>query len=46
MQIYRVPCQTIREPGGDSIVLGFDLDNYIGRAINKKEEVIIAWKEA
>ena len=43
---YRVPCQTIREPGGDGIVLGFDLDNYIGRAINKKEEVIIARKEA
>ena len=27
-------------------MLGFDLDNYIGRAINKKEEVIIARKEA
>ena len=43
---YRVPCQTIQEPDGDSVVLGFDLDNYIGRAINRKEEVIMARKEA
>ena len=43
---YRIPCQTIQEPGGDSVVLAFDLDNYIGRAINRKEEVIIARKEA
>ena len=43
---YRVPCQTIREPGGNSVVLCFDLDNYIGRAINKKDEVIMARKEA
>ena len=43
---YRIPCQTIREPGGDRVVLGFDLDDYIGRAINKKEEVIMARKEA
>jgi hypothetical protein len=42
---YRVPCQTIQEPGGDGVVLGFDLDNYIGRAINKKEEVIMARKQ-
>lgn len=43
---YRVPCQTIQGPGGSGVVLGFDLDNYIGRAINKKEEVIMARKEA
>ena len=43
---YRVPCQTIRQPGGEAVVLGFDLDNYIGRAINKKEEVIMARKQA
>ena len=43
---YRVPCQTIRQPGGEAIVLAFDLDNYIGRAINKKEEVIMARKQA
>ena len=42
---YRVPCQTIPEPGGNKVVLGFDLDNHIGRAINKKEEVIIARKQ-
>jgi len=42
---YRVPCQTIQEPDGDGVVLGFDLDNYIGRAINKKEEVIMARKQ-
>ena len=28
------------------MVLGFDLDNFIGRAINRKEEVIMARKEA
>lgn len=42
---YRVPCQTIQEPDGDGVVLGFDLDNYIGRAVNKKEEVIMARKQ-
>lgn len=43
---YRIPCQTLREPGGNRVVLVFDLDNYIGRAINKKEEIIMARKEA
>ena len=43
---YRVPCRTIREPGGTGAVLAFDFDNYIGRAANKKEEVIMARKEA
>ncbi|MBP3878347.1 MAG: hypothetical protein J6E44_10365, partial [Lachnospiraceae bacterium] len=43
---YRVPCRTIREPGGSGVVLAFDFDNYIGRAANKKEEVIMARKEA
>ena len=43
---YRIPCQTIREPDGEGVVLCFDLDNYIGRAVNRKEEVIIARKEA
>ena len=43
---YRVPCQTVQQPGGDAVVLVFDLDNYIGRAINRKEEVIMARKEA
>lgn len=43
---YRVPCQTIREPGGVGVVLCFDLDNYISRAVNKREEVIQARKEA
>lgn len=42
---YRIPCQTVLEPGGNRVVLVFDLDNYIGRAINKKEEVVIARKE-
>ena len=42
---FRIPCQTIRQPDGPGVVLGFDLDNYIGRAINKKEEVIMARKQ-
>ena len=41
---YRIPCQTYRR--GSDTVLMFDLDNYIGHAINKKEEVITARKEA
>ena len=32
-------------PNGE-IVLFCDLDNYVGRAINKTEEVIIARKQA
>ena len=42
---YRVPAQRLREPGGDAVVLTFDLDNYVGRAVNRKEEVILARKE-
>ena len=42
---YRIPCQQIDGPHG-ATVLFFDLDNYIGRAINKTEEVIIARKLA
>ena len=42
---FRVRCQPIPGPNGET-VLAFDLDNYIGRAIAKKEEVIIARKEA
>ena len=42
---YRIPCQvmTIELPD-DKIqdILIFDLDNYIGRAIDKKDEIIIA----
>ena len=41
---FRIPCQTHRR--GNDTVLMFDLDNYIGHAINKKEEVIMARKEA
>ena len=43
---YRIPAQRLREPGGTAVVLTFDLDNYVGRAVNKKEEVIMARKEA
>ena len=42
---YRIPCQQIDGPQG-ATVLFFDLDNYIGRAINKSDEVIIARKQA
>ena len=41
---FRIPCQT-QTRGSDSVLL-FDLDNYIGHAINKKEEVVMARKEA
>ena len=41
---YRIPCQPIEGPEGE-VVLFFDLDNYVGRAINKEEEVIIARKQ-
>lgn len=43
---YRIPCRTVHEPDGPGVVLSFDFDNFIGRAVNKKEEVIIARKEA
>ena len=42
---YRIPCQPLTGPNGET-VLFFDLDNYVGRAINKTEEVIIARKQA
>lgn len=42
---YRIPCQPLTGPNGE-MVLFFDLDNYVGRAINKTEEVIIARKQA
>ncbi len=41
---YRIPCQPLEEPN-EEVVLFFDLDNYVGRAINKSEEVIIARKQ-
>lgn len=42
---YRVPCQCVRHPHG-SAVLVFDMDNYIGRAMSKKDEVVISRKQA
>ncbi|MBQ6563824.1 MAG: recombinase family protein, partial [Clostridia bacterium] len=41
---YRVPCQPLEGPN-EEIVLVFDLDNYVGHAINKTEEVIVARKQ-
>ena len=46
---YRIPCQIMPIPMPDNAVqdiLIFDLDNYIGRAVNKKDEIIIARKQA
>ena len=46
---FRIPCQVVSNPlasaGGESVLV-FDLDNYVGRAVSKKDEVIIARKEA
>ena len=45
---FRIPCQVIRNRNmspSTSTVLAFDLDNYIGRAAGKKDEVIIPAKE-
>ena len=45
---YRIPCQPILLTAPDDTVqqvLVFDLDNYIGRAVNKREEVIQARRE-
>ena len=45
---YRIPCQPIILKAPDKSiqqVLIFDLDNYIGRAVNKKEEIIQARRE-
>lgn len=41
---YRIPCQPLGGPN-EEVVLFFDLDNYVGHAINKTEEVIIARKQ-
>jgi hypothetical protein len=46
---YRVPSQSLTRPDGSgpgSVVLAFDLDNYVGRSSSKKEDVIMAMKEA
>ena len=45
---FRIPCQTVTNPNPDrnETVLVFDMDNYVGRAVSKKDEVIIAKKEA
>ena len=46
---FRVPCQTIRQPnatGAGSVVLAFDLDNYVGRCTTKRDNTIIAKKTA
>ena len=45
---YRIPCQTVMVELQDSSVqpiLVFDLDNFIGRAVNKKEEILLARQE-
>ena len=45
---YRIPCQPIILKAPNKTiqqVLVFDLDNYIGRAVNKKEEIIQARRE-
>lgn len=45
---YRIPCQTVTitlKDGTMQSILVFDLDNYIGRAVNKKEEIILARQE-
>jgi len=45
---YRIPCQPILLTAPDDSVqqvLIFDLDNYIGRAVNKREEIIHAREE-
>ncbi len=46
---FRVPSQSLTRPGATgpgSVVLAFDLDNYVGRSSSKKEDVIMAMKEA
>nr|MCR4762897.1 recombinase family protein [Lachnospiraceae bacterium] len=45
---YRIPCQTVMielQDGTIQPILLFDLDNYIGRAVNKKEEIMLAREE-
>lgn len=44
---YRIPCQIISLESDSSTnrtVLVFDLDNFIGRAVNKSDEIIVAKK--
>lgn len=44
---FRVPCQAVTQPNeapAGHTVLFFDLDNYIGRASEKKDEAIIQKK--
>ena len=51
---FRIPCRALSIAAGDGTgegaapctILIFDMDNYVGRAISKKEEVIIARKAA
>lgn len=43
---FRIPCQTVSDGTPGHTVLVFDLDNYVGRTVSKKEEAIIAVKEA
>lgn len=50
---FRIPCRTLNIAAGNGTddaapctILIFDMDNYVGRAISKKEEVIIARKAA
>ena len=46
---FRVPCQAICNPHlspDKGTILVFDLDNYVGRTAAKKDEAIIADKEA
>ena len=45
---FRIPCQSVCNPHlspDKGTVLVFDLDNFVGRAVNKKDEVIIPEKE-
>lgn len=44
---FRVPCQAVVNPLNPiETVLAFDMDNYVGRTVCGKEEVVIARKEA
>ena len=42
---FRIPCQTVTNPAGGAVLV-FDMDNYVGRSVSKKDDVIIARKEA
>ena len=43
---FRIPCQTVSDGTPGHTVLVFDLDNYVGRSVSKKDEAVIAVKEA